>query len=372
LQGEGISTSQIETLGKSNPDTLFVAWGFPEEGEAFALTLSTEGARFVPLSLSLKEARGHMERWRESLLERRIAKMKEATTTETALAKTLYQKLIAPLERAGALNTSHHRLVFVATNPLLDLPFAALLDAQGRRLLERYAVRSVVSLGALLWEPNLHRPTRSLLCVCDPTGDGKKPQNVALRGDFAPLPWSREEGQTVAKCFSSPALLVGTKAREAEVKRLMGECAVLHFATHGDLDSVNGLASGLILAMEPAGSAEDGVLEAREIADMSLSARLAVLSACETGRGQASGGEGILGLVWAFRAGGCPSVIASQWKVDDAATGSLMGRFYGAVQSGKRLDDALRSAALAVQKDPRWSRPRYWAAFQLIGEAQPL
>ena len=56
---------------------------------------------------------------------------------------------------------------------------------------------------------------------------------------------------------------------------------------------------------------------------------MAVLAACETGAGQPSGGEGLLGLAWAFRAAGCPSIVASSWKVDERATALLMIRCGG-------------------------------------------
>ena len=101
-----------------------------------------------------------------------------------------------------------------------------------------------------------------------------------------------------------------------------------------------------------------------------LSAHLAVLSACETGRGQAKGGEGLMGLAWAFRAAGVPAVVASQWQVDDAATKQLMVAFYKELKAGRRKDDALRTAMLAVQKEH--PSPYYWAAFELIGDATPL
>src|SRR5205085_7778557 len=96
------------------------------------------------------------------------------------------------------------------------------------------------------------------------------------------------------------------------------------------------------------------------------------LSACETGRGQLRGGEGLMGLAWAFRAAGCPSVIASQWQVDDAATASLMDRFYKALRTGKPKDEALRAAMLSVRGEPGHGHPYYWAAFQVFGDTAPL
>jgi CHAT domain-containing protein len=103
---------------------------------------------------------------------------------------------------------------------------------------------------------------------------------------------------------------------------------------------------------------------------LQLAAQLAVLSAGDTSQGQLSDGEGLLGLTWAFRAAGCPSVVASLWSVDDAATGQLMVRFYEALKAGKRKDEALRDAMLATrEKQPP---PYFWAAFELSGDGTPV
>jgi len=113
-----------------------------------------------------------------------------------------------------------------------------------------------------------------------------------------------------------------------------------------------------------------GTLLAQDIVGIKLSAQLAVLSACETGEGQISAGEGLLGFAWAFRAAGCPAIVASQWSVDDAATKALMVDFYQALKAGKDKDLALQEAMLAVkQKQPG---AYYWAAFQVIGDTTPL
>lgn len=136
----------------------------------------------------------------------------------------------------------------------------------------------------------------SLLCVADPTGKGGQALRGATRGGLGALPYARKEGEAVAHLFPQMLALFGAEARKARVEQEIGSYTLLHFATHGILDTHVGLRSGLALAPESAGSPEAAVLEAREILGLKLSARLAVLSACESRLGQRTEGEGLKGL----------------------------------------------------------------------------
>jgi CHAT domain-containing protein/tetratricopeptide (TPR) repeat protein len=81
--------------------------------------------------------------------------------------------------------------------------------------------------------------------------------------------------------------------------------------------------------------------------------RLATLSACETGLGESTGGEGVQGLQRTFHLAGCPNVVASLWKVDDAATAALMAQFYHDLWVNKKLPiEALREAQLTIYRHP--------------------
>jgi CHAT domain-containing protein len=151
-----------------------------------------------------------------------------------------------------------------------------------------------------------------------------------------------------------------------------------------------GLLSGLALAganragKPEADGADDGILTAEEIATQNLDGvQLVVLSACETGLGQAAGGEGLLGLQRAFQSAGARSVVASLWTVDDEKTRSLMERFYeNHWQKNMGVLEALREAQtwlLHGRPDRNWVpadapaksttlSPRFWAAFVLSGD----
>jgi CHAT domain-containing protein/tetratricopeptide (TPR) repeat protein len=117
--------------------------------------------------------------------------------------------------------------------------------------------------------------------------------------------------------------------------------------------------SGLVCAgANLPGTPERGILSADAIAGLLLDdLHLAVLSACDTGIGDVAGGEGVFGLQRAFHIAGCKNVIASLWKVDDAATAALMVRFYShlfAEDQARRLSpiEALRRAQLELYRHP--------------------
>lgn len=152
----------------------------------------------------------------------------------------------------------------------------------------------------------------------------------------------------------------------------MGKYRVLHFATHGVLDNRNPLYSCIVLAPS-SGSIEDGFLEAWELMEMDLKAELAVLSACDTGRGRVGDGEGLIGMTWALFVAGVPTTIASQWEVPSESTTRLMVSFHKNLVSsalGKRNStaEAWRRAALGMMNDPRYRmKPYYWAGFVAVG-----
>ena len=104
--------------------------------------------------------------------------------------------------------------------------------------------------------------------------------------------------------------------------------------------------------------------------NMHLNADLAVLSACETGNGRISPGEGVIGMSWAFFVAGTRSMVVSQWRVNSASTSQLMKNFYQALArqpNRGNKSEALREASVRLLKDARYRHPFYWAGFVLVG-----
>jgi CHAT domain-containing protein len=159
-------------------------------------------------------------------------------------------------------------------------------------------------------------------------------------------------------------------SRKTAMSSAVGEYQIVHFATHGFLNSEHPELSGIVLTMaNPDGSKADGYLSLHDIYDMNLSADLTVLSACETGLGQDMKGEGLVGLTRGFMYAGSRSVVASLWKVDDRATAMLMANFYqGMLRDGLPPAAALRKAKQSIRQEKAWAAPYFWAGFVLQGE----
>src|SRR5204863_4098164 len=96
------------------------------------------------------------------------------------------------------------------------------------------------------------------------------------------------------------------------------------------------------------------VMSGLSILDLNLeNLKLVTLSACETGLGELTAGKGVENLQLAFHLAGCPNVVASLWKVNDAATAALMAKFYHELWVNKRPPiEALREAQLMIYRRP--------------------
>jgi CHAT domain-containing protein len=183
-------------------------------------------------------------------------------------------------------------------------------------------------------------------------------------GELTPLAGAQKEAEDIAHMLNTKALL-GKEATETAVKAKLSQAKIIHLATHGLFDDIQGLRSALAFAPS---EKDNGLLTAEEILDqkLKLNADLVVLSACNTARGRITG-DGVIGLSRSLISAGTPSVIVSLWAVPDAPTAELMKEFYTNMFK-KKLDkaQALRQAMLKFKN----KSPKNWAAFTLIGEAQ--
>jgi len=158
--------------------------------------------------------------------------------------------------------------------------------------------------------------------------------------------------------------------RAAALSTQLRQYKIVHFATHGILNSMHPELSGVILSLvDEKGMPQNGFLRLNDIYNLNLPAELVVLSACETGLGEIVKGEGLVGLTRGFMYAGAKRVVVSLWKVDDAATAELMTRFYRAMlKQGLKPAAALRAAQIEMWKQTQWKEPYYWAAFVMQGE----
>jgi CHAT domain-containing protein/tetratricopeptide (TPR) repeat protein len=187
------------------------------------------------------------------------------------------------------------------------------------------------------------------------------------------LPGTRREANeiiAVARATESLKAVDFEASRSTATDPSLGQYRIVHFATHGLIDSRHPTLSGIVLSLvNEQGEPQNGFFGLEDIYNLKLSADLVVLSACETGLGKEIHGEGLASLVRGFMYAGAPRIVASLWSVPDRATAELMKRFYTAMLNEKlRPAAALREAQNRLAGDKRWSAPYYWAGFTLQGE----
>lgn len=364
----------------------------PNRTYLFVLTKpnSTDPVRLkvYPIEISARELATRVADFRQRLAGN-SADFKEP-------ARSLYDLLLQPARDELAGKTA---ICIVPAEVLWELPFQALLSKSDKYVLEDHALSYAASLSVLseMKKKALARrrtPDDSspgsfltkisatttpalprLLAMGNPSLSSRLvSQSRSARRD-APLdslPHAEQEVKALGEIYGAQesTILMGKAAREETFKATASHYPVLHFAAHGVLDDVNPLYSRLLLATDS--ESEDGFLEAREIMKLDLQAELAVLSACQTARGQVGSGEGLIGMSWALFMAGTSTTVASQWKVDSASTARMMIDFHRNLRAEKgpsqaSAAEALRRAAIKLMADPKYRHPFFWSGFVVVG-----
>ena len=279
--------------------------------------------------------------------------------------RTCHKLLLEPFVAELA---DESRILFIPARDLFALPFAALLDANGRHLIETHAICIAPSIGTLV---ELTSRSADSPATDDAAG------HVALAvGDPSFCPSTRlsqlkgalEEAEAVQKLMktrcASVVLLSGQKATKHEVVASMCTAKYVHLATHGSAD-------GIYLSGQ---TPEESFLSMAEVQSLELRhTELVVLSECDSFKGELRS-DGVVGISRAFIAAGVPTLLASLWKVEDESTRCLMIHFYKeyfSTENGNVAGDAatsLQRAMVWMIQLGRFTVPQ-WAAFVVYGLA---
>jgi CHAT domain-containing protein/Tfp pilus assembly protein PilF len=338
-----------------------------------------------------------------------------------SLARAVDAKVMEPL--VPLVGDAKHLLL--SPDGDLDLiPFEALVDRDGRYLVERYST-TYLSAGRDLLRVQLPRESKNApIIIANPTfgapqtqaaielakvnpASPLRPSSAAARRSitigkdlsavyFAPLAGTAEEARAIQSLFPQSKVLSGKQATQSAILQLEAP-SILHIATHGFFleDHNSGqrgarapapssggtalenplLRSGLALsgANLTESGPDNGILTALQAANLNLwGTKLVTLSACDTGVGEVKTGQGVYGLRRAFFLAGTESLVMSLWPVSDTVTREIMTSYYSGLRRGLGRGEALRQAELAMLKRPSRRHPFYWASFIESGAWSPL
>ncbi len=322
-----------------------------------------------------------------------------------ASARALDALVMQPLRlRLGAIRT----LLLSPDRALNLIPFEALVDETNRYLVETTAFtyltsgRDLLRLQPsfpsqapplLLADPFFERPG---VVVAQTTPGNPEPPTRSVnltQQSFPPLQGTGDEVKAILPLlknrYPGARSLVGTQATKRAIEQVQ-KPQVLHIATHGFFETPTPikdgsgttltenplLFSGLVLTgfkLQPPDPADNGILTALEVTGLNLlGTKLVVLSACNTGRGTLSTGEGVYGLRRAFVIAGAESQLFSLWRIDDGFTPKLMESYYKKLLAGKGRSEALRQTQLELMQSQDYHHPYYWASFIPSGNWTPM
>ncbi len=397
--GKPYSLDEIQS--RIPPDVALVAWvdafaqrsGGSAGGEHWACVLRRRGApRWIKLPGSGEHGAWPMP---DSLLGGQLRRLiavrpKEGDEQWRESAKRLRQQRITPLRETlnakGDLPAVRH-LVVLPSPAIAGIPVEAILEpAELKTLTISYAPSATlfVWLGQRGHDSDVGKPTR-LLALGDPEFlNAPKTSDVKTRPTtdellkrvggqpLTDLPGSRQEVEAICRLFSKSEKLLGADASELKLESLaktgrLKEFDILHLASHGIIDDRIPMNSALMLTQVDLPDAltqalagkkvYEGKVTARQIRqDWKLNAQLVTLSACQTGLGKYSAGEGFLGFSQSLFFAGSQNVVLSLWKVDDTATALLMQRFYQNLQGAGSDSKEPQSKARALQLAKEWLR----------------
>ena len=179
------------------------------------------------------------------------------------------------------------------------------------------------------------------------------------------LDGAKKEVEAISKLFKSKAFM-HKEATKTKFLNQVTTADILHLAMHAKINNENPELSHFLFS-----SLETDKLYLEELYGLQVKAKLAVLSACNTGTSFFNNYSGSVSLQRAFTLAGVPSTVSSLWEVPDEATKTIMVNFYKHLKEGLSKPEALQKAKIDYIKntnDINFTAPYYWAGFVVSGD----
>ena len=326
------------------------------------------------------------------------------------LLNSFYNYLIKPaLPYLADVNS-----IIISPDDFLSfVPFEALVDENGKYLIEKYGVKYVpsttvwksiknrnysanrknmIAFGGATYAPYTYETIlardrftfRQLMISVEKTFErrGSQRPNYASLGvtgkSWMYLPGTLTEVNKIEETIAGVEIYKGADFSEKKIKTLstsgeLNNYKVLHLATHGMVVPTLPELSTIITTLELTDAdGEDGYLNQVEIAELDLNADFVALSACETGLGKVYAGEGVSGLMQSLFIAGANGMSVSLWAVSDQGTMYFMTGLYDLVfnQGYAYADgmDEMKRRFIRGDYGETFKHPNYWAPYVYYGK----
>ncbi|MCH7400742.1 CHAT domain-containing protein [Belliella kenyensis] len=265
------------------------------------------------------------------------------------------------------INQDIKRIVIFPYGNIGLVPFAALLDRNGKYLIENHAVslNNSTKINQAKW--NITPASNEILAFA-PYFESFE-QDIQ-RNLYGSLKGTKQEIAGISNFFNL-SLFEGNNATKLNFLKECKKSRLIHLATHAFAES-NVLFSKIIFSgseME-----NEHSLFGYEIPEIDLNVDMLILSACQTGYGRFELGEGVSSLAKLFENSGARSLVYTLWKVDDYASAELISKFYKYLDTGMDKDLAIQAAQIEYLRENTGKKdlPYYWAGFVLSGDLTPV
>ena len=368
---------EAEEVIQSVPETTSVVRYFFIEKELYAFAITQGKQYLIPLDFNGLQAI--------------ISTVVDQQFDEAMLLShvhTLYNRLWKPIAALGLTKD----VVIIPDGPLYNLSFEMLTpekvenyeDLATTSLLNEHDITYNFSL--LMIQPTASRSLQNNFIAFTPefTKGMKEDYKVAIVDSLAidqtyltllPQPFSVAVAQNYNRLFDGDHFKNKEATKQLFIENA-GEHKIIHIGTHAESNNIRPELSRLIFAKPAKGNQlmEDNSLYTYEIYNCNLTANLAILTACETGKPTYQAGEGMISLAHAFTYAGSESILTSLWKIDEQSSSLIVGYFYDNLEKGMPKHVALKKAKQHYLQavEGRLLQPNYWAGLVLMGDNTPI